>query len=257
MMQRTMSTSDMLALRGSIQNIHASNRACAVVDSPEIQSHGVKTFSEDFRLVQALREGKEEAFSQLIEEYHSTLMRLARAYVSSDAVAEEVVQETWMGVLEGVKRFEGRSSIKTWIFRILTNRAKTRGQQERRYIPFQEMTPDTVEKEHLHVPQEDIYSMTNVSSDWTLTTSRWEEKTPERLMLSKEILHEVEKAIQQLPRIQQLVIIFRDVEGLDAEEVCAMLDVTMTNQRVLLHRARMKVCKALMQSLGDPSLIAL
>lgn len=246
MMQRTMATSDIFTLQGSVQNAHVSGHSSSIVDRAEIQSHSAKPL-EDLRLVQALREGKEEAFSRLIEAYHPTLMRLARAYVSSEAVAEEVVQETWMGVLEGIKRFEGRVSIKTWIFRILTNRAKTRGQQERRYIPFQEIAPDPSEKEHVSMPQEDVYLMANLSSDWTLTTSRWEEKTPERLLLSKEILQEVEKAIRQLPRVQQLVIIFRDIEGLDAEEVCAMLDVTMTNQRVLLHRARTKVRKTIMQ----------
>jgi len=205
--------------------------------------------SRDAQLIQALREGKEEAFCELIDRYHSSLLRMARIYVSSQAVAEEVVQETWMGVLEGIKWFEGRSSLKTWLFRILSNRAKTRGQRERRYCSFDDLSPHLGDHESTRSWEESGWLFSTAADDGRWSVEHWDDKTPERLLLSKEGLEQIEHAIQKLPNLQRQTIIFRDVEGLEAIEACSLLGVSMTNQRVLLHRARTKVRQVLAQYL--------
>ena len=201
--------------------------------------------SEEERLIQALQHGDEQAFATLIDTYSSSLLRLAKTFVGSQAVAEEVVQETWMGTLESIKRFEGRSSLKTWLFRILSNRAKTRGQQERRYCGLEDVVSHGHDQEEIG-NVDDVAQFLLASRD----TSAWlaygqEEPTPERHLLSKEGVAQIERAIRGLPSLQQQVIMLRDVEGVPSLEVCALLGVSISNQRVLLHRARIKVRKSL------------
>lgn len=200
---------------------------------------------EDVTLLQALRQGDETAFAQLIDHYHSSLLRLAMTFVSSPAVAEEVVQETWIGVLEGIGRFEGRSSLKTWIFQILTNQAKTRGVRERRNAPFSPLGPSPEEPEVPAVDPSRFHTSGYWVDHWNSLPRYWEDETPERLFLSKEGLAQIEKAISALPPTQRQVITLRDVEGLNAVEVCNILSIGETNQRVLLHRARSQVRRAL------------
>ena len=202
---------------------------------------GPRAFKDDRRLVEALRSGDEAAFASLLTRYHASLLRLAMAFVPSRAVAEEVVQETWLGVLQGIGGFEGRSSLKTWIFQILTNRAKTRGAQERRSMPF---TPLENSESDSEVPAVDS-AWFMPDGHWVNHPQRWDEDTPEKLLLSKEARMYIEKAIEALPPNQQKVITFRDVEGLSSEEVCNILELSETNQRVLLHRARSSVRRAL------------
>ncbi len=196
---------------------------------------------DDRRLVEALRSGDENAFASLLNCYHAPLFRLALAFVPSRAVAEEVVQETWLGVLQGISGFEGRSSLKTWIFQILTNRAKTRGTQERRSMPF---TPLESSESDSEVPAVDPAWFAS-DGHWVNHPQRWDEDTPEKLLLSKEARVYIEKAIEALPPNQRKVITFRDVEGLSSEEVCNILEISETNQRVLLHRARSSVRRML------------
>ena len=215
------------------------------VEGPKTRWEKENSGQEDPQLIQALREGREEAFTALITRYHSTLIRLAKAFVPSQAIAEEVVQETWMGVLKGIGRFEGRSSFKTWICRILTNRAKTRGRQERRYIPFLDMAYTSRESEASPLEWERVFPLNSLAEFRPVAATNWDEKTPERLLLSKESLKQVERAIRSLPPTQQQVIILRDVERISSEEACTLLGVSMTNQRVLLHRARAKVRQAM------------
>jgi RNA polymerase sigma-70 factor (ECF subfamily) len=160
-------------------------------------------------------------------------------YVSSRAVAEEVVQEAWVAVLNGIDRFEGRSSLKTWIFRILTNIAKTRGQREGRSIPLSSLAPDD---EHSVDP--DRFAE---NGHWASPPRSW---APEDRLLADETMGVVEAAIAELPPNQAIVISMRDVEGFSAEEACNALDISETNQRVLLHRARSKVRQALEDYLG-------
>jgi RNA polymerase sigma-70 factor (ECF subfamily) len=199
---------------------------------------------DDAQVVRALREGDDAAFAALAREYHASLLRVAQIYVSSRAVAEEVVQETWIGVLNGLERFEGRSSLKTWIFRILTNIAKTRAQREGRTLPFSALqrpgaVPEAaVEPDRFRSPDDPAWP-----GHWSAPPSEW--NAPEERLLGGEVRGVVEQAIEQLPPSQRAVISLRDVEGWPAEDVCNALSVTETNQRVLLHRARSKVRRAL------------
>lgn len=207
---------------------------------------------DELRLVEALRRGDEAAFATLIEHYHTPLLRLATIYVSSRAVAEEVVQETWLGVLQGLARFEGRSSLKTWIFRILTNRAKTRGEREGRSIPFAalegldaEPGEPAVDPARFLPPDHERWP-----GHWVSFPQSWDD-VPERRLLSQETRAQIATAIEALPPHQRTVISLRDVEGWSADEVCSVLSISESNQRVLLHRARSKVRQALERYLSD------
>ncbi len=196
-------------------------------------------------LVEALQRGDETVFTQVMDWYSGSLLRLAMAFVPSRAVAEEVVQETWMGVLEGIGRFEGRSSFKTWLFRILTNRAKTRGTRERRYEPVG-LTASESDVDSGGSLEETLFVADGPrQGHWIDPPEAWEPDTPERALLSKECRMAIEQAIQTLPDTQRQVITLRDVEGISAEDVCNILSISETNQRVLLHRARTKVRKVL------------
>jgi RNA polymerase sigma-70 factor, ECF subfamily len=194
------------------------------------------------RELDALRSGDEEAFLTLVRRHEGAMVRVAQIYVSRRDIAEEVVQEAWVGVLRGLERFEGRSSFKTWLFRIVTNLAKTRAVREGRTIPFSALrTPESVpepavEPERFRRPDDPRWP-----GHWASKPTEW----PEEQLLESETLERVQSAIDALPDAQRAVITLRDVEGWSAEEVCNALDVSETNQRVLLHRARSKVRGAL------------
>jgi RNA polymerase sigma-70 factor, ECF subfamily len=196
--------------------------------------------SDDRALVEALRRGDEAAFMWLVDEYGPALLRVARMYVPTAAVAEEAVQETWIGVLNGIDRFEGRSSLKTWIFRILTNIAKTRGERERRSVPFSSAAgaEDPSVDPDRFLPAGD-----ERARGWALGPIPW--VTPEESLLSGETRGVILEAIDTLPPTQRAVITLRDVDGWTSEEVRNALEITETNQRVLLHRARSKVRAAI------------
>jgi RNA polymerase sigma-70 factor (ECF subfamily) len=187
---------------------------------------------EDAKLLELLRAGDEQAFAALVDKYGPSLLRLASLYVPSRAIAEEVVQETWLAVVTGLERFEGRSSLKTWLFRILTNKAKTRGQRERRTMPFSSFARDGDEGE------------TAVDADRFARDGHWRAPPrgiPEERLLAGEARKTIEDAIAALPPNQRAVITLRDLEGLSAEQARNVLGLSETNQRVLLHRARAKV----------------
>ena len=177
-----------------------------------------------------------------MDKYGPSLLRLAQLYVPSRAIAEEVVQETWLAVLTGVERFEGRSSLKTWLFRILTNKAKTRGQREARILPFSALAADG-DEDQTAVPVERFAR----GGAWA-TPPRG---VPEERLLAAETRAHIEEAIAALPPNQRAVITLRDVEGLSADEACNVLGLSETNQRVLLHRARAKVRAALERYLEE------
>ena len=198
---------------------------------------------EERRLVDALRAGDERAFTKLVQEYGPAMLRVARMFVSSRAVAEEVVQEAWLGVLKGLGRFEGRSSLKTWIFRILTNTAKTRAVREGRSIPFSALASDDDESGGVE-PDRFLGDDTRFPGHWALPPQRWD-AAPEGRLLADETLELIEREIAKLPPNQAIVVTMRDVEGFDAEDVRNVLDISETNQRVLLHRARSKLRQAL------------
>ena len=196
---------------------------------------------QDARLLEGLRAGDEAAFVALMREYGAGMLRVAMMYVSSRAVAEEVVQEAWLGVLKGIGRFEGRSSLKTWLFRIVANTAKTRGMRESRSIPFSSLGDDAGAEPAVD-PDRFLGSGERFPGHWALPPQAW---APEGRLLSQEALDVIERAIDRLPPAQRAVISMRDVQGFTSEEVCNALDLTETNQRVLLHRARAKVRDAL------------
>jgi RNA polymerase sigma-70 factor (ECF subfamily) len=204
--------------------------------------------ADERRLIEALRAGDEAAFEQLIRMYHASLLRVAQIYVSSRAVAEEVVQETWLGVLNGIGRFEGRSSLKTWIFRILTNIAKTRGVREGRSIPFSALqdpggVPEPAVEPDRFLPADDPRE----PGAWAAPPA----PLPEQALLAAETLAVIEAAIEGLPPAQRAVISLRDVEGWSSDEVRNALEISETNQRVLLHRARSKVRRALEEYVSE------
>ncbi len=186
-------------------------------------------------------------FASLLEQYQRPLLRLALSIVGNRAVAEEVVQQTWVGVIEGVGRFQGRSSLKTWIFRILINQAKTHAGREYRSLPFSEF--DLQHDGYSSVDPSRFQKSGALQNHWAFVPSYWEGQTPERLLLSKESRLFVQEAIDNLPPSQRHVILLRDVEGLNSKEACHILNISENYQRVLLHRARAKVRAALEQYL--------
>lgn len=202
--------------------------------------------AEERALIDRLREGDEEAFSMLVNRYQGSLVRIAMFYVPSRAVAEEVVQETWVGVLQGIGRFEGRSSLKTWIFSILTNRAKTRGQQEGRQIAFSSLCSDECGRSEEALGPERFLPADHSQwpDHWALPPQSWGE-SPEKQLLSKETTSYLLEAVYALPETQREVIRLRDIEQWTSEEVCNVLGISETNQRVLLHRARSRVRRSL------------
>ena len=212
---------------------------------------GQEPYAGEMQLVEALRRGDEAAFESLIEQYHTSLVNLAMLYVSNRSVAEEVAQETWLGVLQGINRFEARSSLKTWIFRILTNSAKTRGQRESRSVPFSSLAdPETEPFEPAVDPARFLPAdHPDWPHHWATAPRSWSE-TPEQRLLSGETRQCIRDAIASLPPHQRAIITMRDVDGWSSEVVCNVLGITETNQRVLLHRARSKVRRALAEYLG-------
>jgi RNA polymerase sigma-70 factor (ECF subfamily) len=201
-----------------------------------------RTAVEETELVARLRAGDERAFEALVEREYPTMLAVARHYVRSRAVAEEVVQEAWLGVLKGLDRFEGRSSLRTWILRILVNTAKTRGVREARTIPFTSLAP---EGEEPAVEPDRFRSRDDpFPGHWRAYPADWQ-RLPEEALGERETLEVVISAIHALPASQRVVITMRDIQGCSADEVCAALDVSEGNQRVLLHRARSKVRSAL------------
>jgi RNA polymerase sigma-70 factor (ECF subfamily) len=197
---------------------------------------------EEIELVEALRRREETAFVELVESYGAALLRLALTFVRTRSVAEEVVQETWLGVLKGIDRFEGRSSLRTWIFRILTNIAKTRAVREGRSAPFSDLESETEEGPLLD-PARFVGAGEPWEGHWRSFPGPWGE--PEERLLASEARGVIETAIETLPPGQRAVVTLRDVEGFSSEETCNALEISETNQRVLLHRARTKVRLAL------------
>ena len=201
-------------------------------------------FGDDAALVAALRDGDEAAFAWLINRYSPSLRRLALTYVPTPAVADEVVQETWLGVVTGIGRFEERSTVKTWVYRILVNIARSKGARERRTVPFASVGPEVEDDEPAVSPDRFQGNRDRFPGQWAAPPVPWDEKPEERLV-SAETLAVVEAAIAQLPINQKTVITMRDLDGFRADEVCNALEISETNQRVLLHRARSKVRQAL------------
>lgn len=197
---------------------------------------------EDAELARRVRAGDRPAFAALVARHGGALLRFALTFVRSRAAAEEVVQDTWMAVLEGLPRFEGRSSLRTWMFRIVANRARTRVERDGRSVPFSALGADEGGPPEVPAVSPDRFDGTG---HWREPIEAWTEESPERLALRAETRGVLEAAIAALPEGQRAVIVLRDLEGLDAAETCALLGIGDANQRVLLHRARTRVRLAL------------
>lgn len=189
---------------------------------------------DDAGLVEALRAGDEDAFVELVRRYQPPLLRLAEATVGSRAVAEEVCQDTWLAVMRGVERFEGRSSFKTWLFRILVNRARTSASREQR----------------AGRPEYDVVERFDASGAWASPPAPWSERVDDRLV-AEMLAHRVHELLPELPDQQRQVVVLRDVEGLAPDDVASMLGVTDGHQRVLLHRGRAKLRALLTVEMGS------
>jgi RNA polymerase sigma-70 factor, ECF subfamily len=189
----------------------------------------------DAELVGRLRDGDEAAFALVLDQWSPGMLRLARSFVSTPDSAAEVVQDTWLAVLQALDRFEGRSSLRTWVYRILVNTAKRRAARERRNVPMSSLGPEdagpTVDPDRFQRPDEPY------PGHWRAPPEPW----PEQRALDAELQTRLEGALAGLPERQRAVITLRDVQGRPAEEVCAILEITPANQRVLLHRARAHV----------------
>jgi RNA polymerase sigma-70 factor (ECF subfamily) len=202
--------------------------------------------NNDVSVIEALRRGDEGTFAHLVDQYHASLRRIARLYISNRAVADEAVQDTWLGVIQGIWAFEGRSSLKTWIFRILINRARTRAVREGRTVPFARFDAE-VDVAEAPVAPDRVWPADHPTEPghWTHPQRGDLGPSPERRLLAREAREQLQNAIEALPESQRLVLILRDVEGCSTVEVCNALGFQETNVRVLLHRARAKVRAAM------------
>lgn len=198
----------------------------------------------DLQLLKRLREGDENAFVTLVTKHHDPMLRLARTFVHSHAVAEEVVQDTWLGVLRGIDRFEGRSSLRTWLLAILVNRARTAGSREARSIAASgsegfEAAVDA--------------SRFDSSGAWSSPPEQWVDDLEERIG-AQALRDQILSALVGMPERQRAVVMLRDVDGLQSDEVCQVLDLTPANERVLLHRGRSRLRQALEDTVGAAGL---
>jgi RNA polymerase sigma-70 factor (ECF subfamily) len=206
---------------------------------------------DDAELLSALKQRDERAFVALVERYQRPLLRLALVYCRSLAIAEEIVQDTWLGMIQGIDRFEGRASLKTWLFQILVNRARTRAEREGRNVSFSSFAVEAEAPGEPAVPPERFRPIDDKwPNNWALPPHSWGESADAGL-LAGETMDLVKRAIAQLPSAQQQVITLRDIEGWPAEDVCNVLMISETNQRVLLHRARSRVRGALEGHFND------
>ena len=209
------------------------------------------TVEDDAALVAALRDGDETVFAQLVDRYSPAMLRVARGYVPSHEIAEEVVQEAWIALLKGISKFEGRSSLRTWLFTVMINIAKTRGIRERRSADAEiaAFTGGTVDSSRFR-PSD--------AADWP---GHWKDEaapapfpdTPEGSVLGSELIAVARRELDKLPERQRMVVTLRDMLGFDSSEVCELLEISVANQRVLLHRGRAAVRQVLEDYLADAS----
>ena len=209
---------------------------------------GATVAASDEQTVAALRAGDERAFRELFARMYPMMKRVARGYVASDAVAEEIVQDTWMAIVTGIDRFEGRSALGTWIFSILTNQAKTHSARERRAVPFSCVAPRDAEEP---VVDPDRFQKDDEAwpGHWATPPRPWQK--PERRLLSLETREHLKDALAELPERQRLIVGLRDIDGHSAEEVCDLLGLSQENQRVLLHRGRSRLRAVLEEYLDE------
>jgi RNA polymerase sigma-70 factor (ECF subfamily) len=210
----------------------------AAIAVPLRKRRATPAMDEDEELVARLRAGDEQAFVALVSRHHAAMVRVAGSFVSSPAIAEEVVQDTWLGVLRGIDGFAGRSSFRTWLLRILVNRARSTGVREHRSIAVGDAGP-VVDR-----------SRFDASGAWMSPPQHWVEDSDDRL-LAEGLADQLQVALGELPARQREVVVLRDVDGLSGREVCDVLEISEANQRVLLHRGRSHLRQALESELGS------
>ncbi len=219
-----------------MQSTHASGWQKGTADVGVDLGSSDRRFPSDDELTGRLQDRDEAAYVLLVDSWSGGMLRLARSFVSTDDSAAEVVQEAWLAVIEGIAAFEGRSSLKTWVYRIVVNIAKRRGARESRTVPSSSLSPTrevkgpTVDADRFRRPDEPY------AGHWREFPARW--PSPEQQTLASEVRSQVAAAVGQLPDSQRIVITLRDVEGYSSAEVCSILDISAGYQRVLLHRAR-------------------
>ena len=209
---------------------------------PEVNQSAAVTNGEVVLLAR-LRQGDEGAFAELVTRHHSALIRMAMGHVADREVAEEVVQDTWMAVIQGLDQFEGRSSLRTWIFGIMIHKAKDRGVREKRHTTFSSFESFNDENEEAIDPSR-FHQSGEWAGHWAFPPQPWDDQTPEKLLASQQAINVMNRAIEALPQTLKAVLILRDVEGVEAKEACDILKITETNLYVRLHRARERVRQA-------------
>lgn len=226
-----------------------SGEQVSTVGASVTTSQGSSLSQEERSLIGRLRTGDEGAFDELVNKHHSGLIRMALGHVADREVAEEVVQDTWMAVIEGLGRFEGRSSLRTWIFGILIHKAKDRGVREKRHTTFSVFESCNDDNDEAVDPSR-FQQSGEWAGHWAFPPQPWDDQTPEKLLASQQAVNAMNKAIESLPKTLKEVLILRDVEGVDAKEACEILKITETNLYVRLHRARERVRVAVESFLG-------
>lgn len=217
----------------------------AIAATTETATAPLQATDED-DLLGRLRAGDEEAFRALVKKHQASLTSVAQSFVGSRATADEIVQDTWLAVIEGLSAFEGRSSLKNWIFAILANKARTRAVRDNRMVAAGSMTGEIEDDQPVVDP-----SRFDPTGHWAEPPANWDEVTPERVVAGKQIWAHVEEAINQLPAAQRSVMILRHVEQMESDEVQEVLGISAANQRVLLHRARAQVRQLIEERLAQ------
>ncbi|WP_455377205.1 RNA polymerase sigma factor [Petrachloros mirabilis] len=226
---------------------HASNTPLTAKESTAPRVTGMPR--AEAQLLAKLKAGDETTFDRLVNQHHSALIRMAMGYVADREVAEEVIQDTWMAVIEGLDRFEGRSSLRTWIFGIMIHKAKDRGVREKRHTTFSAFDNCDGDNEEAVDPSR-FQQSGEWAGHWAFPPQPWDDQTPEKLLASQQAVNAMNAAIEALPPTLRDVLILRDIEGVEAKEACEILKITETNLYVRLHRARERVRVAVERALG-------
>lgn len=211
-----------------------------------MQAHTETQRESEAALMSAARAGDEHAFARLLDLHGAAMLRFACAHTPDRAQAEDAVQDAWLGFLRGLERYEGRSSVRTWLFSILLNRLRSRLEREARWIPFSELGRRECERDEAALPPDRFLGADHPRwpHHWRTPPHSWGD-TPESRLMKREVREHVERALQDLPPAQRQVLTLRDIEGWNAAEVCELLGLSESNQRVLLHRARSRMRRAL------------
>ena len=228
----------------SVETTYLESLACStshIHNMPQAAMLGLSQMEET--LLARLRKGEHAAFDELVTKHHGALIRVAMGYVADRESAEEVVQDTWIAVIEGLRRFEGRSSLRTWVFGILIHKAKDRGVRDKRSTAFSEFESFVDESEDTIDPSR-FQKSGEGAGRWTFPPQPWDDRTPEKLLASRQAISAMNRAIDALPATLKDVLVLRDVEGIASHEVCEVLKISETNLYVRLHRARERVRKA-------------